>query len=179
MGLTALLTLEARCAMEFNILKNPSALATFEPMNLGSNGQHANHYITENYICVLACTYSCWCHMKVLRYTVCCRILFWLIYIQLLQGSGVLWLFLIVTIQSIKDGIVALNMKRNYVYILFVSTNILSYFCGSYYFHGIFYCSIQISYIKVVLCICGRICPCYSVCPIQNWEHNELYTSSS
>jgi hypothetical protein len=29
-------------------LKNPSPLAGFEPMNLGSNGKHANHYATED-----------------------------------------------------------------------------------------------------------------------------------
>jgi hypothetical protein len=29
-------------------LKNPSHSAGFKPANLGSNGKHANHYITED-----------------------------------------------------------------------------------------------------------------------------------
>jgi hypothetical protein len=32
----------------FIALKNQSHSAGFEPANLGSNGKHANHYITED-----------------------------------------------------------------------------------------------------------------------------------
>jgi hypothetical protein len=31
----------------FDALKNPTASAEFEPANLGSSGQYANHYTTE------------------------------------------------------------------------------------------------------------------------------------
>jgi hypothetical protein len=32
----------------FITFKNPLPLARFEPMNLGPNGKHANHYTTED-----------------------------------------------------------------------------------------------------------------------------------
>jgi hypothetical protein len=35
-----------RRAADFIALKNPSPLATFEPINLGSSGKHANYYAT-------------------------------------------------------------------------------------------------------------------------------------
>jgi hypothetical protein len=39
---------EESSAMDFFTLKNPSLLAEFEPMNIGSNGKHNNLYTTEN-----------------------------------------------------------------------------------------------------------------------------------
>jgi hypothetical protein len=41
MGPTALLPSEGRRAEDFFALKNPTASAAFEPVNLGTKGQHA------------------------------------------------------------------------------------------------------------------------------------------
>ena len=41
MGPTALLPFEGRRAEDFFALKNPTASAGFEPVNLGTKGQHA------------------------------------------------------------------------------------------------------------------------------------------
>jgi hypothetical protein len=38
---------EGRQAEDFYIEKNPAASAGFEPANLGTRGQHANHQTTE------------------------------------------------------------------------------------------------------------------------------------
>jgi hypothetical protein len=43
MGATALLPLRRKACSGFFRPKNPTALAGFEPANLGTRGQHANH----------------------------------------------------------------------------------------------------------------------------------------
>jgi hypothetical protein len=48
MGLMTLLPSKGSCAKNFIPLKSPLLSAGFEPMNLGSNGKHDNHYTTEN-----------------------------------------------------------------------------------------------------------------------------------
>jgi hypothetical protein len=47
MGLTALLPLQRKACRGFIRLKNPMALAGFEPVNLGTRIQQANHQTTE------------------------------------------------------------------------------------------------------------------------------------
>jgi hypothetical protein len=47
MGQTALLPLRRKACCGFFRPKNPTASVEFEPVILGTRGQHANHYITE------------------------------------------------------------------------------------------------------------------------------------
>jgi hypothetical protein len=52
MGLTALLPLWRKvCCGFFITLNNPSPLAGYEPVNLGSNSKHANCYTTKDNFC--------------------------------------------------------------------------------------------------------------------------------
>jgi hypothetical protein len=61
MGQTALLSLRRKACWGFFRPKNPTASARFEPVNLGTRGQHSNHQTTEAAItelvhCVGYCT---------------------------------------------------------------------------------------------------------------------------
>jgi hypothetical protein len=47
MGQTAFLPLRRKSCWGFCALKNPTAFSGFEPVNLGTRGQHANHWTTE------------------------------------------------------------------------------------------------------------------------------------
>jgi hypothetical protein len=49
MGPTVLLLPPQKVVLQiFMTLKNPLLLAGFEPVNLGSNSKHDNHYTTKN-----------------------------------------------------------------------------------------------------------------------------------
>jgi hypothetical protein len=51
LGPMALLSLRRKACWGIFHPKNPTALAEFEPANLGTRGQHANHQTTEAVIC--------------------------------------------------------------------------------------------------------------------------------